>query len=90
MEEQKLYLDFIKVHSDVIQDKKARRSEKVYKNMANIIKTRSAEQCQSHHQKMFLTNKTISNILKLLPLVENCLKSKEERQRKREFLSKQE
>lgn len=33
-------------------DKEARRTQKIFREMGRTIKTRGADQCRSHHQKM--------------------------------------
>lgn len=49
--EESMFLSFIKENRDVFQGKELRRSHKIFRKMRGYIKTRSHEQCRSHHQK---------------------------------------
>lgn len=40
-----------------------RKSEKVYMKMSLLVKTRSAEQCRSHHQKIIKNHDTLADIV---------------------------
>ena len=51
-EENKLYHWFLEIHSEHFIRKHLRRTDKIFKAMASFIKSREAEQCRSHHQKM--------------------------------------
>jgi hypothetical protein len=51
-EESKLYHWFLELHNKHFIYKYLRRTDKIFKSMANFIQTREAEQCRSHHQKM--------------------------------------
>lgn len=51
-EEQVLYMVFLRSNRDKFVDREIRRSEKIFREMARAIKTRGADQCRSHHQKM--------------------------------------
>lgn len=42
LEEQKDYMDFIDKYSEIMEQREARRSEKIFKSMSGIIKTRNA------------------------------------------------
>jgi hypothetical protein len=43
-----------------------RRTDKIFKTMADFIGTREAEQCRSHHQKMEKKHHTFYKIIKNL------------------------
>jgi hypothetical protein len=51
-EENKLYHFFLEIHNRHFILKHLRRTDKIFKSMANFMKSREAEQCRSHHQKM--------------------------------------
>jgi hypothetical protein len=42
----------LKTYRDNFIQKELRRTDKIFKEMAKFIKTRAADQCRSHHQKM--------------------------------------
>lgn len=50
--EKQLYYVFLKTYRDNFIQKELRRTDKIFKEMAKFIKTRAADQCRSHHQKM--------------------------------------
>lgn len=58
-----MYLEFAKENSVALENKENRRSSKVFKQMAKVVITRSADQCRSHHQKMEKKHGTVQNIL---------------------------
>ena len=51
-EQNKLYHWFLEIHNRHFILKYLRRTDKIFKSMANFIRTREAQQCRSHHQKM--------------------------------------
>ena len=50
-EEQYLYEQYVKAHPDHFT-KQTSKGLRAFKRMAQVIKTRTAVQCRSHHQKM--------------------------------------
>ena len=62
-EENKLYHWFLELHSRHFVLKYLRRTDKIFKSMAHFIRTREAEQCRSHHQKMEKKYHTFHQIL---------------------------
>ena len=50
-EEQYLYEQYVKTHPDHFT-KQTSKGLRAFKRMAQVIKTRTAIQCRSHHQKM--------------------------------------
>jgi hypothetical protein len=46
-----------------MRKKSLRKSHKVFLKMSKIIKTRTADQCRSHHQKVIKYHKTLESIL---------------------------
>ncbi len=56
-------MDFLKESKDVINDFKYRREMKIFKQMSQYVKTRTPDQCRSHHQKVQKLHKTISDII---------------------------
>lgn len=51
-EEQTLYLIFLKENREKFADREIRRLEKIFREMSRTVKSRGADQCRSHHQKM--------------------------------------
>lgn len=43
---------FLKANKEKFGDREARRTDKIFREMAKAIRTRGADQCRSHHQKM--------------------------------------
>jgi len=50
--EQKCYIKFIQANMEEMRCRIKRKSEKVFLQMSKLVKTRSADQCRSHHQKI--------------------------------------
>ena len=51
-QEKEFYYIFLKTFRENFVKKELRRTDKIFKEMAKFIKTRAADQCRSHHQKM--------------------------------------
>lgn len=51
VEEAEQYLEFVRDHQELLTASNTRRM-KAFKVMAEVITTRTALQCRSHHQKM--------------------------------------
>ncbi|CAD8206038.1 unnamed protein product [Paramecium octaurelia] len=49
--EHRLYLQFIESHKEIMSDSDQKKLNKIFKQMSDFLKTRSASQCRSHHQK---------------------------------------
>lgn len=58
-----MYFYFLKDHRENFIKKETRRTDKIFKVMARYIRTRAADQCRSHHQKMEKKFGTIDAIL---------------------------
>jgi hypothetical protein len=52
VEEHKKYHDFIKMNRNLLIKNDRRRYDKVFMMMSNCVKTRTADQCRTHHQKL--------------------------------------
>lgn len=52
-EEQRKYEEFVRMHPQLFT-KQASKGFKAFKRMSEVIKSRTAIQCRSHHQKMLL------------------------------------
>lgn len=48
----KQYIEFLKLYKAQISSFAERREIKIFKLMSNFIKTRTSDQCRSHHQKV--------------------------------------
>lgn len=42
-----------------METKLTRKSKKVFLNMSKVVKTRTADQCRSHHQKILIYHKSL-------------------------------
>lgn len=62
--EQRLYIQFLKEHMEDMGNKVARKSNKVFLKMSKLVKTRSADQCRSHHQKILKYHYSLELIIK--------------------------
>ena len=83
-EENKLYHEFLRTHYGIFDiPLSERKILKVNVLMSLEIKTRNAQQCHSHHQKMMKKYKSIDNLL--LNMEFKCRrKQKKEGKKKRE------
>lgn len=63
MHENLSYIQFLDEHKDKLYCQFDRRSSKVFFHMSRYVKTRNAEQCRTHHQKMVQGYKTIDGII---------------------------
>ena len=79
------YLKFITRFEAHFRDKPIRKKKKIFHRMSNFIKSRTAEQCRSHHQKLEMKYDThdkiiefiSSEIARIIELVRKCLRDKE-------------
>lgn len=84
--EQIAYVDFLDKNIEDMSTKLARKSRKVFLNMALLVKSRSADQCRSHHQKVLNYHKSVQEIIRyyredVFPFVDEMrenMKSKKE------------
>jgi hypothetical protein len=67
-DEHKRYHWFLEIHNEHFFNKCLRRTDRIFKTMANFVETREAEQCRSHHQKMEKKHKYFQTILLQLRL----------------------
>jgi hypothetical protein len=51
-EERREYYVFLRIYSQFFVNKDYRRNDKVYRMMADFIKSRTPDQCRTHHQKL--------------------------------------
>jgi hypothetical protein len=68
-----------------METKLLRKTQKVFYHMSKTVRTRSADQCRSHHQKMLKFHKDLDEIMKLFtrgaeglrpqPSCENAIKT---------------
>jgi hypothetical protein len=47
-----------------METKLMRKSRKVFLNMSKLVRTRTADQCRSHHQKILLYHKSLEEIVR--------------------------
>ena len=52
LQERREYYVFLKIYSQFFITKDHRRNDKVFRMMANFIKSRTPDQCRTHHQKL--------------------------------------
>ena len=64
--EHKLYYIFLTVNEKLFEKKDSRRTDKVFKTMADFIGTRTSDQCRSHHQKIESKLGSITDIVEKL------------------------
>ncbi|CAD8207275.1 unnamed protein product [Paramecium octaurelia] len=50
-QEHQTYLDFLQQHKEIMESQDQKKSNKIFKQMSEIIGSRSPSQCRSHHQK---------------------------------------
>ncbi|KAM3145631.1 hypothetical protein pb186bvf_002177 [Paramecium bursaria] len=50
-QEHSMYMSFLQQHKDVMESAELKKTNKIFKLMSDIIKSRSPSQCRSHHQK---------------------------------------
>ncbi|CAD8112135.1 unnamed protein product [Paramecium sonneborni] len=50
-QEHQTYLDFLQQHKEIMESQDQKKSNKIFKQMSDIIGSRSPSQCRSHHQK---------------------------------------
>jgi adenylate kinase family enzyme len=62
--EQRLYIQFLQENSLEIETKLSRKANKIFKKMSQVIKTRTADQCRSHHQKIINYHETVDRIIR--------------------------
>ncbi|CAD8053294.1 unnamed protein product [Paramecium primaurelia] len=60
-QEHQVYLTFLQQHRDVMESSELKKTNKIFKLMSDIIKSRSPSQCRSHHQKFNPYSKYLVN-----------------------------
>ena len=61
--EQVTYINFLKERKEEMDISALRRSQKIFIMMSKVVKTRSADQCRSHHQKIIKYHNTIEEAI---------------------------
>lgn len=61
--EEMRYVNFLEKNGTLFEQQRTRKLCKVFIRMAKFIRTRTSNQCRSHHQKMTLYHSTIDNIV---------------------------
>ena len=51
------------MHQEIMEDKEKRIHLKVFNQMAKWMRTRTSDQCRSHHQKLLQYHQSIRNII---------------------------
>lgn len=64
LQENMSYIQFLDEHKEKLYSQFDRRSSKIFFHMARYVKTRNAEQCRTHHQKMIYGYGTVDGIIK--------------------------
>lgn len=62
-EEDRIYVSYIKRNKRIMEDCQSRKKHKVFSEMSKLIKTRTAKQIKSHHQKMMKQYHSLKDIL---------------------------
>ncbi|CAD8213947.1 unnamed protein product [Paramecium octaurelia] len=60
-QEHQVYLTFLSQHREVMESSELKKTNKIFKLMSDIIKSRSPSQCRSHHQKFNPYSKYLVN-----------------------------
>ncbi|CAD8184342.1 unnamed protein product [Paramecium pentaurelia] len=60
-QEHQVYLNFLQQHREVMESSELKKTNKIFKLMSDIIKSRSPSQCRSHHQKFNPYSKYLIN-----------------------------
>lgn len=63
-----MFLNFLKKEKTIISCQKGRKETKIFVRLSAEVKTRSPDQCRSHHQKMIKHHNDINGIIKYLEL----------------------
>jgi hypothetical protein len=61
--EQKIYISFLEENLEEMECRALRKTEKVYMKMAREVRTRTADQCRSHHQKVLKYHSSVEDII---------------------------
>lgn len=62
-DEEARFMEHMLKHDEIYRDKDLRRTHKIFKKMGKFVRTRSSEQCRSHHQKLELKLKSYDAII---------------------------
>ena len=61
--QQKAYINFLRERKQEMDVSTLRRSQKIFILMSKEVKTRSADQCRSHHQKIIKYHHTVEEAI---------------------------
>lgn len=61
--EQKIYISFLEENLQEMGCRTLRKTEKVFMHMARQVRTRTADQCRSHHQKILKYHNSLQDII---------------------------
>jgi hypothetical protein len=64
IEEQRVYIEFLKKNIEEMRGKVSRKSQKVFLKMSRLIKTRTPDQCRSHHQKILMYHSNLEEAIR--------------------------
>lgn len=64
VKEQKLYVRFLEENVLEIKTKLSRKANKIFKKMSEVVQTRTADQCRSHHQKIINYHGQVEEIIR--------------------------
>lgn len=67
LEENKIYLDFLRTYKRDFQNEVSRRKSTVFNRLSKALRKRTPDQCRSHHQK--LQNRFKNNIDEIIEFV---------------------
>ena len=67
-EERREYYVFLKIYEQFFVSKEHRRNDKVFRMMANHVRTRTPDQCRTHHQKLEFKHFKLNKILESLKI----------------------
>ena len=62
-QENSLYIEFLKENKRSFEDESTRRSSKIFLEMSLSLRTKSPEQCRTHHQKIMTKYGTLDMII---------------------------
>jgi flagellar basal body-associated protein FliL len=67
LEENKIYLDFLRTYKRDFENEVARRKSTVFNRLSKALRKRTPDQCRSHHQK--LQNRFKNNLDEIMEFV---------------------
>lgn len=57
------YVKFLQENLEAMEDEQARKKSRIFVKMSKFMRTRSSDQCRSHHQKLINYHKTVASIV---------------------------